>query len=103
MEISILGFRWEFKIIKNRKKLTLLLAGALLLSSCSSTDSSGEKNREERYYECEELAKKASPLQQDAIASGEYNFESPEWKLYDQARDRFMILNCREWDSLSYL
>jgi outer membrane biogenesis lipoprotein LolB len=86
-----------------RHKHSLLLVGTLLLSSCSSTGSSDEKNREERYYECKELAKKASSLQQDAIASGEYNYESPEWKLYDQARDRFMILNCREWDSLSYL
>ncbi len=88
-------------MIRNRH--THLLVGILLLSSCSSTESSREKIREDRYIECKELGEKASPLQQDAIASGEYNFESPEWKQYNQARDRFMILNCREWDSLSYL
>jgi hypothetical protein len=89
--------------MKNRNTHIPLLVGTFLLSSCSSMNSSDEKNRQERYYECEELTKKASSLQQDAIASGEYNFESPEWQLYDQAKDRFMVLNCREWDSLSYL
>lgn len=89
------------KINKVRISISVLIL-MFLLTGCSSPVNSDEQNTTSRYSECELLADKALNLSLSALASGETNYESPEWQSYDKARDRYNILNCREWWPLPY-
>lgn len=83
-------------------RLLGLLWLLLITASCTTTAKSEEEVRADRYSECETLADTATSLELAALSSGETNYSSPEWKAYDQARDRYNILNCREWWPLPY-
>ncbi len=88
---------------KHKQKISLsVLLVIFFLAGCSSQVPSNESDTSTRYYECESLADKATNLSLNALASGETNYESPEWQAYDKARDRYNILNCREWWPLPY-
>ena len=88
---------------KHKHKISLsVLIGIFFLAGCSSLETSNEIDTSSRYSECESLADKATNLSLNALASGETNYESPEWQAYDKARDRYNILNCREWWPLPY-
>jgi hypothetical protein len=80
----------------------LLCLLTLFATSCSSGTKNEFDSRSDRYLECEMLADKATLLGFEALQSGETNFSSPEWQTYDKARDRYKILNCKEWWPLPY-
>ncbi len=74
----------------------------LITTSCTSSINNETENRSDRYLECETLADKATLLGVEALNSGETNYSSPEWQSYDEARDRYNILNCKEWWPLPF-
>ncbi len=88
----------------NNLVLRFLLLSSLTLpiSGCTSSPDNEVDSNANRYGECEVLADKASALQLSALGSGETNYSSLEWQTYDQARDRYNILNCKEWWPLPY-
>ncbi len=83
-------------------KLLLLSSLTLLISGCTSSPDNEVDNNASRYGECEVLADNATALQFSALSSGETNYSSLEWQTYDRARDRYNILNCKEWWPLPY-
>ena len=80
----------------------MIFSLTFLISSCATTPNNKVEINANRYAECEVLADKATVLHLNALNSGETNYSSPEWKIYDDARDRYNILNCKEWWPLPY-
>ncbi len=79
--------------------LFLILLNILSLSACSDQVA---KKSDPVHEECFELDKAATNLHLAALASGEEESGTVEWQKYNEAKERFSVLNCVFWFTLSY-
>ncbi len=71
----------------------------IIISGCASSE---KQTSDPVHEECFSLDKVSAELHLKALGSGELGSDTPEWKDYNKAKDRFVVLNCRYWFTLSF-
>ena len=71
----------------------------IIVSGCASNV---KQKSDPVHEECFSLDKVAAELHLKALGSGKLGSDTSEWKDYNKAKDRFTVLNCRFWFTLSY-
>jgi hypothetical protein len=71
----------------------------IIISGCASSE---KQTSDPVHEECFSLDKVSADLHLKALGSGEIGSDTIEWRDYNKAKDRFTILNCRFWFTLSY-
>jgi hypothetical protein len=85
--------------MKKSQLIIYIFIIAIITSGCASSE---KQKSDPVHEECFSLDKISADLHLKALGSGELGSDTSEWAEYNKAKDRFKVLNCRYWFTLSY-